>query len=205
MSDRPIIDAGPALNFLSINKERLLFSFVGPLATPECVEREVLRKARSDPRFAAAAAVWKRLGPKWMEVLSDDVTPSLTAAVQRISGLPMAERLKEANDLGEAMVVGPATVLAEAGGDAVVVIADGQGACLAALADARPDARRAGGGARGAGRRAALCVQAARPAAPPPPPGGGRRGRRQYHRGGAGGGWRRRRGRGTRPAPGGMA
>ena len=57
MSDRPIIDAGPALNFLSINKERLLISVVGGLSAPEIVENEVLRKARSDARFTQAEAV----------------------------------------------------------------------------------------------------------------------------------------------------
>ncbi|WP_428962332.1 hypothetical protein [Micromonospora fluostatini] len=30
--DRPIIDAGPSLNFLSINKERLLIGVLGPLS-----------------------------------------------------------------------------------------------------------------------------------------------------------------------------
>lgn len=35
---RPIIDAGPGLNFLSLNKERLLFSVLGPLSVPETVE-----------------------------------------------------------------------------------------------------------------------------------------------------------------------
>jgi hypothetical protein len=33
MSHRPIIDAGPGLNFLSINKERLLIGVLGPLST----------------------------------------------------------------------------------------------------------------------------------------------------------------------------
>ncbi|MCY1138414.1 hypothetical protein OWR29_10435 [Actinoplanes sp. Pm04-4] len=32
--ERPIIDAGPALNFLSINKERLLISVLGKLGAP---------------------------------------------------------------------------------------------------------------------------------------------------------------------------
>ena len=48
MSHRPIIDAGPGLNFLSINKERLLIGVLGPLCTPETVQNEVLRKARQD-------------------------------------------------------------------------------------------------------------------------------------------------------------
>ena len=46
MSSRPIMDAGPGLNFLSLNKERLLFSALGPLSVPEIVEREILRKAQ---------------------------------------------------------------------------------------------------------------------------------------------------------------
>ncbi len=46
MSYRPIIDAGPGLNFLSINKERLLIDVMGPLSAPETVQDEVLRKAR---------------------------------------------------------------------------------------------------------------------------------------------------------------
>lgn len=44
MSHRPIIDAGPSLNFLSINKERLLVGVLGPLSAPETVQAEVLRK-----------------------------------------------------------------------------------------------------------------------------------------------------------------
>jgi hypothetical protein len=38
---RPIIDAGPGLNFLSINKERLLIAVLGPLSAPETVQDEV--------------------------------------------------------------------------------------------------------------------------------------------------------------------
>ena len=48
MSHRPIIDAGPGLNFLSINKERLLIGVLGPLSAPEAVQNEVLRKAQQD-------------------------------------------------------------------------------------------------------------------------------------------------------------
>jgi hypothetical protein len=47
MSIRPIIDAGPGLNFLSINKERLLIAVLGPLSAPETVRDEVLRKSAS--------------------------------------------------------------------------------------------------------------------------------------------------------------
>jgi hypothetical protein len=34
MTHRPIIDAGPGLNFLSINKERLLIAMLGQLSAP---------------------------------------------------------------------------------------------------------------------------------------------------------------------------
>jgi hypothetical protein len=38
------MDAGPGINFLSVNKERLLFSTLGALSVPEAVETEILRK-----------------------------------------------------------------------------------------------------------------------------------------------------------------
>ena len=40
MSQRPIMDAGPGINFLSVNKERLLFSTLGALSVPEAVETD---------------------------------------------------------------------------------------------------------------------------------------------------------------------
>jgi hypothetical protein len=46
MSSRPIIDAGPSLNFLAINKERLLIGVLGRLCAPETVQAEVLRKSK---------------------------------------------------------------------------------------------------------------------------------------------------------------
>lgn len=39
MTHPPIIDAGPSLNFLSINKERLLISVLGKLSAPTVLER----------------------------------------------------------------------------------------------------------------------------------------------------------------------
>jgi hypothetical protein len=56
MSVRPIIDAGPGLNFLSSHKERLLISVIGAFSVPETVEDEVLRKSRLDDRFRAPAS-----------------------------------------------------------------------------------------------------------------------------------------------------
>lgn len=48
MSARPIIDAGPGLNFLSLNRERLLISVLGPFSAPETVQDEVFRKSAHD-------------------------------------------------------------------------------------------------------------------------------------------------------------
>jgi hypothetical protein len=69
MSHRPIIDAGPSLNFLSNNKERLLIGILGPFSVPETVQVEVLRKSRADERFRAAETVWRKLTPRWIQIL----------------------------------------------------------------------------------------------------------------------------------------
>ncbi|GIG85079.1 PIN domain-containing protein [Plantactinospora endophytica] len=131
MSRRPVIDAGPSLNFFSINKERLLISVLGPLSAPETVRAEVLRKSREDVRFRSAATVWRKLTPRWLEILSDDETPELAAVVHRITQQPMRERLRHPRDLGEIMVVAHAVVAAEAGGTTAVLIDDGAGARIA--------------------------------------------------------------------------
>ncbi|MER6993252.1 hypothetical protein ABT337_28680 [Saccharopolyspora hirsuta] len=136
MSHRPIMDAGPGINFLSLNKERLLFSVLGALSVPEIVRDEILRKARQDQRFAAAERVWKKLPPRLMEVLPDDVTGELAAAVQRISGIPFDQRIRTSKDLGETMVIAHAAVAAEAGDHVIVLIDDG-GGCRAAAFEAQ--------------------------------------------------------------------
>ncbi|REF37152.1 hypothetical protein [Thermasporomyces composti] len=133
MSRRPIIDAGPGLNFFAINKERLLFDTLGPLSVPETVRDEILRKSRQDERFRAAEVVWRKLPERLMQVLPDDVTPELEAVVRRISRLPMRERLKHRKDLGETMVIAHAVVAAEASNDVTVLIDDGPGAKIATL------------------------------------------------------------------------
>lgn len=131
MPHRPIIDAGPGLNFFSINKERLLIGTLGPLCAPETVREELIRKSQQDQRFQAAEAVWRRLPDRLMHVLSDDVTIELEAVVQRITRLPMAERLKQPKDLGETMVIAHAVVAAEAGRDVTMLIDDRLGAQIA--------------------------------------------------------------------------
>lgn len=142
MGHRPIIDAGPGLNFLSIHRERLLIGVLGPLCVPETVQAEVLRKAALDVRFQAAADVWRKLTPKWIEILSDDVTPALAAVVMRISQQSMGERLNHPKDLGETMVIAHAVVAAEAGQAVTVLIDDGMGARVAAGEARRLERRR---------------------------------------------------------------
>ena len=141
MSVRPIIDAGPGLNFLSANKERLLIAVLGPLSVPEAVQDEVLRKSRQDDRFRAAATVWKKLTPRWIQILSDDVTPELATVVQRISGLPMDQRRRQPKDLGETMVIAHAVVAAESGQSATILMDDGPGAAIATSEISGPDCR----------------------------------------------------------------
>lgn len=102
MSHRPIIDAGPSLNFLSLRKERLLIG-----------------------------GVWRRLTPDWMRILPDDPTPELAAVVHRITRQPMEERLRRPKDLGETIVIAHAVVAAESGENVTILIDDGPGARLA--------------------------------------------------------------------------
>lgn len=136
MSQRPIMDAGPGINFFSVHKERLLFSALGPLCVPEAVETEMLRKARQDHRFAGAERVWKKLPDRLMEVISDDLTDDLAKAVERIGGSPAQRRVRSSKDLGETMVIAHAAVAAEAGEHVIVLIDDG-GGCQAAATEAR--------------------------------------------------------------------
>ncbi len=145
MNHRPIIDAGPGLNFLSINKERVLFGTLGPLSAPETVRDEVLRKSRQDKRFRAAETVWRKLPERLMQILPDDQTPELAAAVHRLTRLPMNDRLKHSKDLGETMVIAHAVVAAEAGNTVTVLIDDGQGAHLATAEINRLQRMRASG------------------------------------------------------------
>lgn len=145
MSSRPILDAGPGLNFLALHKERLLFSAVGPLSAPACVEEEILRKAQADSRFEAADRVWRKLSERLMSVLPDDPTPELESAVERISSLPLDERYQRRRDLGETMVVAHAAVAADRGVRMIVLIDDQWGRRLAAAEQRRLERLRSNG------------------------------------------------------------
>ncbi len=136
-----VIDAGPAINFLATNNERILLGALGGyVSAPETVAREVARKARSDNRFTAALSVWAKLeNANRITILNDDVTPELERAVSRITGLPMAERLKQGRDLGELMVIAHASRLAEAGDSIVILIDDANGQAVARSEQRRLD------------------------------------------------------------------
>lgn len=128
-----IIDAGPALNFFSTHNKRLLLSVVGGhLHAPETVIGEVRHRGESDPRFTAAPRVLTKLaGAGRLTILSDDVTPALSGATERITGVPMVQRRRRARDLGEVMVIAHAAVLADAALDVTVIIDEGDGADVA--------------------------------------------------------------------------
>lgn len=164
MSHRPIIDAGPSLNFFSANKERLLIGALGPLSAPETVQAEVLRKSRDDERFRAAATVWRKLAPHWIQILSDDETPELAAVVHRVTQQPMEERLKHPKDLGETMVIAHAVVAAEADETVTVLIDDGPGARIAASEICRLQRLHSNGRAVGSIRLASTLTVLARAA-----------------------------------------
>lgn len=112
---RPIMDAGPGLNFFSIHRERLLFGTLGPLSIPEVGESEIRRRSGQDRRFAAAGPVMRKIPEHLLEILSDDLTPDLIRAVERLGRAPAAERLRTSRDLGETLVIAHAAVVAEAG------------------------------------------------------------------------------------------
>lgn len=131
-----LLDAGPALNFLAIGQQNVLIQTAQQaaltLAVPERVDREVVGKCR-DARFVRTSApgAWGRLkAGGHVVVLPDDVTTMVfAAAITRISGIPVQQRVKARKNLGEIMVLAHASVLAQRGTDVFVLIdeSDGRG------------------------------------------------------------------------------
>lgn len=64
MNPRPIMDAGPRIEFFSLNKEHLLFQTLGPISIPETVKGEMLRKSKADAQFVAADQVLEKVPKK---------------------------------------------------------------------------------------------------------------------------------------------
>lgn len=150
MTGKPpfILDAGPALNFLSKGHENLLINAVGrqTIHAPASVETEVLRKSGRDGEFKGAHGRWKRMRPKWLNVLSDDADDEyLLQAAQVLINMPLDVRLEEGDDLGETMVVLHAYVRARQGTDVFVIIDDAGGKAFARKAIANLNAHKAAG------------------------------------------------------------
>lgn len=134
MSQPIIIDAGPALNFFSIKKERLLFSVTGQIQAPEVVIAEIQRKAKHDSRFARSRDVLAKLPDTLLTILSDTISPDLKTAAKQLGILYLEDRQLQAKDLGETMVVLHAMVHAKRGHDVITLIDDIKGQALASRA-----------------------------------------------------------------------
>jgi hypothetical protein len=136
-----IIDAGPVLDFLARKDwTRILYSALpaGSFSVPATVEKEVLRKAHVDRRFATVTNQWTKLkNADRVRVLPDEVTAELNVVVQDICGLSMPKRLGTPKDLGETMAIAHAVVLAEQGHDVAIVIQERDGSKAALREQAR--------------------------------------------------------------------
>lgn len=131
MTSHVMIDAGPALNFCSINEQRLLIAVTGPLSAPQTVSDEVLRNATDpdDLRFRSSEKVWKTLkGSRWLTILADDPrNVALVEVLSRVGGRPADLRKRMAKDLGERMVIAHASVMVQSGLNVTVLVDDGGG------------------------------------------------------------------------------
>lgn len=129
-----LLDAGPTLNFVAVSEQGLLLGLAAAhdlqLLAPEKVRDEVDRKA-GQGRFArtGAQSTWRKLvAAGRVGILDDTLTDDLLiAAVARVSGQQAANRVRSGKDLGELMVIAHASVLAQRGTDAFVLIDDGDG------------------------------------------------------------------------------
>lgn len=123
---RVILDAGPAITFCAANKQRILHGVlndIGDLKAPATVDLEVKNKARPGTRFEAARKNWAGLVDNGhIDLLSDEASDALNAAVIQLDGTPLAERVRITRDLGELMVMAHALVMRDAGIDVVVLI-----------------------------------------------------------------------------------
>lgn len=87
MTTRPIVDAGPALNFFASGHERLFFTCLGGVSVPETVRDEVLGKAARDRRFRHTQRVVSKLPEQLWHVLPDSVTSDLDQVIVRLERL----------------------------------------------------------------------------------------------------------------------
>lgn len=131
MTTRPIVDAGPALNFFASGHERLFFTCLGGVSVPETVRDEVVGKAARDRRFQHAQRVVSKLPEQLWHVLPDSVTSDLDQVIVRLERMPMTQRLRTRRDLGETMVIAHAVVAAEKGQEVWILIDEIRGTQVA--------------------------------------------------------------------------
>lgn len=145
MVDRVIIDAGPVLNFFSINKERVLTEVVGRLSVPETVQKEVYRKAETDKRFERVKLTFDKTLGGYIDILSEKFDDELVQTFERISGSRFQKRLKQPKNLGELMAITFAVDHAESGTLVYLIIDDQDGVRLARKEERRLDRLRKAG------------------------------------------------------------
>jgi hypothetical protein len=130
-----VVDAVCCVYFCAAGKSALLISILAELGMeiliPAEVEREVLRK-----RTGQVQAQWPRLRASQRVKILDELTltdarADVVATVARVRGTSARLALSVNRDLGEAVVIGHAKVLADAGHEVYVVIDDQGGQVLA--------------------------------------------------------------------------
>lgn len=130
-----VVDAVCCVYFCAAGKSSLLVRILVELGMeiliPAEVEREVLRK-----RMGQVRDQWPRLRSSSRVQILDELTPADTrsdvvAAVARLRGTSVQLAMSVSRDLGEAVVIGHAKILADAGHEVYVVIDDQGGQTLA--------------------------------------------------------------------------
>jgi hypothetical protein len=130
-----VVDAVCCVYFCAAGKSGLLISILAELGMeiliPAEVEREVLRK-----KIGQVQAHWPKLRAFQRVKILDELTATdaradVVATVARVRGASAQLALSTNRDLGEAVVIGHAKVLADAGHEVYVVIDDQGGQALA--------------------------------------------------------------------------
>lgn len=130
-----VVDAVCCLYFCAAGKSSLLLNILVGLGMeiliPAEVEREVLGK-----RMGQVSNQWPRLRSSSRvqildELMADETRADIVSSVARVRGTSARLALSTRRDLGEAVVIGHAKVLADAGHDVYVLIDDQGGQTLA--------------------------------------------------------------------------
>jgi hypothetical protein len=132
--DVAVLDVGPDEHGLTMRDPARGTVFIGVARTRNPMrQRSTLAHELGHVLFEdwVDSLNWRKLTTRWIQILPDDTTPELATVVQRVSGLPMDERRRQAKDLGEIMVIALAVVTAESGHSVTILMDDGPGAVIA--------------------------------------------------------------------------